>query len=92
LVRIKQWVNTHGTEIYQMGRSGGWLYLDTADVIDMTIYEQKMNDEGDEEYAESMLPLKGLFEDLWNFQEWYQKVLEEVKKCIDYFECTAVNE
>jgi hypothetical protein len=78
---IEDWKQENRTDIYQMGRCGGWLYLDSAKIHDFTNYESvKQEDESEDEYEDRMHPLRGLFEDLWNFEQWYQQVFEEVKE------------
>jgi hypothetical protein len=81
LPEIENWKQENKTDIYQMGRSGGWLYLDSAKVHEFSDYEPfQQEDEDKDEYEDRMYPLRGLFEDLWNFEKWYQKVFEEVKE------------
>jgi len=76
---IHNWKAENGTEIYQKGRCGGWLYLETAKVQDFSNYEPvRQEDENYNEYEDRMYPLRGLFEDLWKFEKWYQKTYNEV--------------
>lgn len=86
---IDEWKRENKSDIYQMGRSGGWLYLDTAKVHDFSNYEPARQDNEDQdEYEDRMYPLRGLFEDLWNFEKWYQNVFEDVKEYLSQIEVT----
>lgn len=76
--KIGSWKNKHGSEIYQKGRSGGWLYCDRAKVLDLSEYAEKYDYETDDEYDDRIYELRGLFETLWNFEKWYQKTFDEV--------------
>lgn len=81
---INCWKQEHNSDIYQMGRSGGWLYMDRAKVHDFSNYEPvRQEDEDQDEYEDRMHPLKGLFEELWYFEKWYNDVFEDVKEYLN---------
>lgn len=79
---IRAWENDkkYDGKIYTKGRSGGWLYNDKAETLDLDEIEDKRKDEDEDEYQDRLHPLRGRFEVLWMMQKWYEEVFKEVKE------------
>ena len=79
---IREWENNnkYDGKIYTKGRSGGWLYNDKAETLDLDEFEDKREDEDEGEYQDRLSPLRSRFEILWLMQKWYEEVLTEVKE------------